>query len=215
MKRMMVSLMAVVLVLTMSVSVFAAGGFISSPSGRKGPELIDAAIVGCDGELILISYDERDQLSDDKREVFEESYQQIADNKDLSKVCEELKDLAEKLGIDVKDLAVSDLFYLDYTGCDDHEGHGPFTVKIRPEYVNNFVGLMAFVNGEWVLVDGAKVVNGVLTFTGDHYGPYAIVLNTGLSPETGDSFPWIYVVLMGVSAVGLTAVLVALKKKTA
>lgn len=213
MKKMMACMMVVVLVLTMSVSVFAAGGFISSPSGKKGPELVDAVIEGCEGDIVLTPYSEKDSLDDAEREELEEAYRQISENKDLSEICEDLKALAEKLGIDVEDLAVSDLFYLDYEGCDDHDGHGPFTVSIRPEIINNFAGLMVLVNGEWVLVEDAKIVDGVLTFTGNHYGPYAIVLNTAEAPQTGDSFPWIYVVLMGISVVGLTTVLVALKKK--
>ncbi len=213
MKKMMACIMAVVLVLTMGVSVFAAGGFISSPSSRKGPELINGVIKGCEGELVLTPYAEKHLLDEEDRLLIEEAYDQIAANKDLSKICEALKDLSKELGIDVKDLAVSDLFYLDYTGCDDHEGHGPFTVSIRPEIINNFAALMVLVDGEWVLVEDAKIVDGVLTFTGNYYGPYAIVLNTAVSPETGDAFPWIYVVLMGISVVGLTSVLVALKKK--
>lgn len=213
MKKMLSCVLALTLVFTMTVSVFAAGGFISSPSAQKGPKLIDAAIEGCEGDIILVPYSEKEELEDAKRKLLEAAYESIAQNKDLSKICDELKELADKLDIDVKDLAVSDLFYLDYEGCDDHEGHGPFTVSIRPEIINNFVALMTLVDGEWVIVDGAKIVDGVLTFSGDNYGPYAIVLNTGMNPETGDSFPWIYVVMMGISVVGLTAVLVALKKK--
>ena len=214
MKKVLICILAVVLTLSMTVSVFAAGGFISSPSGRKGPELIAGAIVGCEGELLLIPYAERDQLSDDACGQLEDAYGSIADNKDLSKVCGDLEKLAKQLGVNVKDLAVSDLFYLDYTGCTEHDGHDPFTATIKPETLNNFFALMTMINGEWVVVEGAKVVDGNLVFTGSNYGPYAIVLNTSVSPETGDSFPWVYVVMMAVSVVGLASVLAALKKKT-
>ena len=208
MKKLMVCGMAVLLVLTMTVSVFAAGNFVSSPSATDFPFLVDYAFTGdCDGELIVTPYSQRDTLDKDAKDLIEQCYEEIKDSKDLTKLFDMVKVPEGKSG-----LAVGDLFNIHFEGCKAHNEHNPFTATIKPSTLENFVAVVALVNGEWVVVD-SKVDGDNLVITSSYYGPYAILLSTETSPETGDSFPWIYVVLMGISVVGLTTVLVALKKK--
>lgn len=214
MKKIAVSLLSLVLVMSLSVSVFAAGAFLSSPSNNH-TELVDYDFTDddCDAILIITPYGERDTLDEDSRKILEEAYDQIAGTKNLGDLSDELKDLAEKLGVDVSNLAVSDLFNIGYEGCDDHTDHG-YTVKLKPEIVKNFVTVMQYVNGEWIVVENAKVEGGYLTMSSKYYGPVAIVVEKG-NTATGDSFPWIYLALMVVSAAGLVTVAVMSKKKTA
>lgn len=210
MKKMMVVLMAVLLVLTMTVSVFAAGNFVSSPSVQVGPTMVDYVFVGdCSGELVLTPYSNRNTLDADTLAQFEAAYNQIKDSKDLTKLFPGVKIPEGKAGV-----AVSDLFYLDYAGCDDHGDHNPFTATIKPEIIDNIAGVYALVNGEWVAVE-YKVDGENLVITSEHYGPYAVVVNTDGVPGTGDSFPWGYLVAMVVSAVGLVIIAFAFKKKAA
>lgn len=214
MKKIIVCLMALVLAVMLPVTAFAAGAFLSSPSNNAGTELIDYEFSdGCDATLIITPYDERDTLGEDARNLLEEAYDQIANNKNLGDLVEGLKEMAEKAGIDVSTLAVSDLFNIGYEGCDDHGDHS-YTVKLKPEILNNFFTVMQYVDGKWIIVENATVSGGYLTMTSKYYGPVAIVVEAG-NTQTGDSFPWIYLVLMAVSAAGLVAVSVMYNKKTA
>lgn len=209
MKKMMVSLLAIVLVLTMAVPVFAAGNFISSPSYRDCPQLVDYAFIGdCQGELLFTSYSDRDDLSAEEKALFEKAYQQIADSKDLKSLFAGIQ-----IPAGMQNLGVSDLFYVSYKGCDDHDGH-TFTATIKPEVIKNLAGVYVMVNGEWLAVD-YKVDGLNLVLNAEYYGPYAIVLGTDAVPGTGDSFPWGYLVAMVVSAAGLVVIAVASKKKVA
>lgn len=208
MKKMMVCVMAVILVLTMSISVFAAGNFVSSPSFTDYPVLVDAAFTGdCAGELIVTPYSQRDTLDEDAKNLIEKCYKDIKDCDDLTKMFHMVEVPEGKSGF-----VIGDLFNIHFEGCKTHYEHNPFTATITPSSLKNFVEVVALVDGKWVVVD-SKIVGDNLVITSSYYGPYAIVLSTDESPVTGDAFPWIYVVMMGISVVGLTAVLVALKKK--
>ena len=210
MKKIAVFLMTMVMVLTLTVSVFAAGNFVSSPSVQNGPSMVNYVFVGdCDGELVLTPYSSRDTLGDDAQENFENAYNQIKNSKDLTKLFPGVKIPEGKDG-----LAVGDLFYLDYTGCADHTGHSPFTATIKPEISGNIAGIYVFVNGEWIAVD-YKLDGENVVITSEYYGPYAIVVGTGSVPGTGDSFPWGYLVAMVVSAAGLVVIAFASKKNVA
>ena len=211
MKKMAISLLALALAVCMPLTAFAAGAFLSSPSNTT-TELVDYDFTdGCGATLIVTPYGERDTLDEDSRKTLEEAYGQIAGDKNLGNLSDELKDLAEKLGLDVTNLAVSDLFNIGYEGCDDHTDHS-YTVKLKPEILKNFVTVMQYVDGKWIVVENAKAEGGYLTMSSKYYGPVAIVVEKG-NTATGDSFPWIYLVMMVVSAAGLVAVSVMYKKK--
>lgn len=211
MKKMAISLLALALAVCMPLTAFAAGAFLSSPSNTT-TELVDYDFTdGCGATLIVTPYGERDTLDEDSRKTLEEAYGQIAGDKNLGNLSDELKDLAEKLGLDVTNLAVSDLFNIGYEGCDDHTDHS-YTVKLKPEILKNFVTVMQYVDGKWIVIENAKAEGGYLTMSSKYYGPVAIVVEKG-NTATGDSFPWIYLVMMVVSAAGLVAVSVMYKKK--
>lgn len=211
MKKMAISLLALALAVCMPLTAFAAGAFLSSPSNTT-TELVDYDFTdGCGATLIVTPYGERDTLDEDSRKTLEEAYGQIAGDKNLGNLSDELKDLAEKLGLDVTNLAVSDLFNIGYKGCDDHTDHS-YTVKLKPEILKNFVTVMQYVDGKWIVIENAKAEGGYLTMSSKYYGPVAIVVEKG-NTATGDSFPWIYLVMMVVSAAGLVAVSVMYKKK--
>ena len=211
MKKIAITLLALTLAVCMPLTAFAAGAFLSSPSNTT-TELVDYDFTdGCGATLIVTPYGERDTLDEDSRKTLEEAYGQIAGNKNLGDLSDDLKALAEKLGLDVTNLAVSDLFNIGYEGCDDHTDHS-YTVKLKPEILKNFVTVMQYVDGKWIVVENAKAEGGYLTMSSKYYGPVAIVVEKG-NTATGDSFPWIYLVLMVVSAAGLVTVSVLYKKK--
>lgn len=209
MKKVLVCVLTVVLALSMTVSVFAAGNFISSPSASDYPLMVDFAFTGeCEGELIVTPYSQRDTLEKDGKDLLEKCYNDIHDCDDLTKMFDMVEVPKGKSGF-----AIGDLFNIHFEGCKSHYEHNPFTVTITPSTLKNFVEVVAFVDGEWVVVD-SKVDGDNLIITSSYYGPYAIILSTEDSPQTGDNFPWVYVAMMAISVVGLASVLVALKKKT-
>lgn len=215
MKKIVTSVMVLALILSLGLSVFAApGGFLVSPGTKPTPTLVDGSITDCDGDLVVTPYSERHDLPDDERDLLEDAYDQIRDHKDLSDLCADLEEIAKENKDNVKRYAVSELFNVGYEGCDAHDNHTDYKAVLKPQSTKNFVALMALVDGEWVIVENAKVDGNHLVVEGAYYGPYAIVVDTG-SGATGDSFPWIYVVLMAVSAMGLVVLAIAYKQKKA
>lgn len=221
MKKAMVTLLAMVLVFSLSVTAMAAGGFISSPGVNNYPVLEEGGFTdeNCDGDIVLTPYADRGDLTDADRNEMEQARKEIEDADDLTDLCDGLKDAAKDKGAKDKNLAVSDLFHIGMENCGDHDEHGGFDIKLKPSTAKNFVALMKRVDGKWVIVKDAKVSGDHLLFSSDDFGAYAIVVNAGAgnvqSPETGDAFPWLYVVLMVVSAAGLVALFVVSKKKNA
>lgn len=223
MKKVLVLCLTLVMLFVFSVTALAApNGFVSSPSGQSAPTLEDYSNSDedCKGDVSITPYSNRDELNDDEKNTMNSAYDSIVDADDLADLNNELKALAEELGIPTDNLAVSDLFNVSYD-CDSHDGHGQFTITLKPETLQNFVGLMRFDGEKWVLVKGARVTNNatLLSFSLDEPSPLAIVVNAGAesigSPQTGDALPWVYVALIAVSVIGLAIVLPKLKKKEA
>lgn len=225
MKKVLAICLMIIFVLSTSVTAFAAvGGFVSSPSGNRAPELIDSSNESddCVSEPIITPYSERDTLSEKHSEEMEKAYEIIRNNPDLSKILGDLKKIADDKNIDVTKLAVSDLFNISYTDCDSHDGHGNFNITLKPDSLKNFVALMYFDGENWKLVDGARVSEDGkhLLFTTNYEGTFAIVTNTGAAsgatPQTGDnSKVMLYAVVMLVSAASLVVLWFILKKRTA
>ena len=72
---------------------------------------------------------------------------------------------------------------------------------------------MNYVNGEWVIVEGADLnADGDLVFTTENAGAYAVVVSTGAQP-TGDWVTYIAVAFFAVAAVAMAVVLVKTKKR--
>ena len=122
----------------------------------------------------------RDQLSDDKRQALEAAYAEIVGTEDLSTLNKKVKKMANKLGVDVSELAVSDLFDISMTECTDHAKHGKFDIVLNAETLENFVCLLHYYNGEWTVVKNAELSKeDYLEFSQAEFSPFAIVTYTG------------------------------------
>ena len=177
MKKLVSVVLAIVLAMTMCVSVLAApNGFVESPSNQKGPEIVDG-----DG-IVVTPFGDRDELPDDIREVLEEAYNSILNADNLGDLSEALEDLANELNVPVKNLVVSELFELSYESG-EQGSDGKLTVTLKDDSFKDFFGLIKYENGKWVLIEDAKVNGNKLTFTaGKLPAPFAIVVN----PDGGD-----------------------------
>lgn len=184
---MLVCLM-IILVLCTGANVFAAGAFVSSPSGNPAPVRVSfrANEGGCAGELVITAYSEKDNLDADTKAMLENAYASIVDTDDLTKLNADLANLVESKNIDSKDLAVSDLFDASVVGCNNHENHIGFNVILKANTLENFVGLLHMNNdGEWELVKDAKVTQNKenIEFSVDSFSPFAIVVNAAADVE--------------------------------
>lgn len=216
MKKILTIFMLSLLVFNLTVSSFAAdlGSFMQSPSSKRAPTLVSGGSDEhpCEKPLIITAYGDRDQLSEQLRKDIETFYSKIMGVQNLVAICPELREIANKQGIPSANLAVSELFDIsDSCGKVEKE----FDIVIKSETLDNFIGLIHYYNGEFVLVENAKVkeVDGELHlyFTTEGLSPFAIVVNTGDAIEPVDNS--ILVAVLTILAIAEGAVLVAILVK--
>ena len=179
MKKLLSVCLALVMVISFGVTALAEGGFVSSPSGNPAPEIVKPS----DGKIVITPYSNCGQLSEAERKNLEAAYNSINGTENLVDLNRGLKDIAKDKNIDPSNLAVSDLFNVSNNGAS-----GTHTLELKADTFKNFVALMVYVNGEWKIVDDAKLQGTNLVFTANYFGPYAVVVNTAddtKSPQTG------------------------------
>lgn len=219
MKKVLVLFLVAVMVASASISAFATdlGGFISSPSLKPAPELVSAENEdeACDAKLVITAYADRDTLSEKARKSIEEAYTIIRGTKDLSTLNEIVAKIAKQLGVEVTDLAVSELFDIDANGCTgEHDDHGHFDITLKAETLENFVCLLHYYNGEWRVIENALVTqNGEhLEFEEKEFSPFAIVVYTGDEdidvPVSGDDTKVGVIVAAAVAGVAVLSAIV-------
>lgn len=224
MKKVTAICLTLVMVMSLGIAAFAApGSFISSPSMNKAPILIgyENESSDCTAKLILTAYADRKTLPENLCAMIEKAYDMIVGTDDLSTLNSDVADLAKDAGVKVTALSVSDLFDLRYVDCSNHDLHGSFRIVIEPETLKNFVCLLHYYNGEWSIVDSAKVTNDgkYLEFTAKEFSPFAIVVKTDAEnvtpPYTGDnSAIFICSVVMAISVTTIVVLLATSKKRT-
>ncbi len=225
MKKVLVICLTLVMLVSMSLTAFAApSGFVSSPSGSDGPGVIafDPSDEDCNAELVITPYGDRNELPAALKNLFEKAYDEIVKSGDITKLNADFAKYVEGLNIDPKNLAVSDLFDIHATGCDYHDGHHDFDITLGADMLMHFVGLLHMNSkGEWEFVSDAKVTSNDehLEFSVEGFSPFAIVVDTtqpGGGPETGDSSNApIYAVVMFVSATALAVIIIMSRKQKA
>lgn len=221
MKKFFAICLALVMVFSLSVSVCAAtDSFVSSPSGNKAPviESFENESEDCTAGLEVIPFGDRNSLSDADKKEMEDAYNQIKNSTDLTDMFSGLNAVVDELDILPSDLKVSDLFHIDVTDCIEHDEHGAFKIKLSADTLKGFAGLIQYIDGEWKLIEGAKVEDGqYLIFTADELSTFAIVVDgtkaVTTSPQTGDPTLAIIAVVAGFALCALTATVAVNKKK--
>lgn len=213
MKKVLVFCLVLVMALSVSITAFAAGAFVSSPSRNDAPTLVGGKneSENCSAGLSINSYSDRNKLSDQDKKDIEQAYKDIATTDDLTKLNSDLSNLASQKNVKGTNLSVSDLFNVDYSNCDSHDGHGKFSIQLSADTLDNFFALMRFDGKDWHLVKDAKVENGNLVFTSEELGSFAVVVDA-TAPKTGNAVN-IYLIVTVALGIALTVVLVSLKKK--
>ena len=180
MKKILIVLVTLVMIATLCLPVMAEpGGFVSSPSKEQAPTIVGGENESpeCKAELSITSYADRNHLSEESRKAFESAYTSVLGAEKLNELNSAIVNIAEDAGFELSDLAVSDLFDISCSDCENHENHGKFSVKLRPESLEGFVCLIHYVGGRWKVVENARVAaDGVtLEFEEKEFSPFAII----------------------------------------
>lgn len=221
MKKLFAIILMAIMVSTMVFSASAApGSFIESPSLNKAPIIIEYYNEDgdCIGEIYVTSYGDRNVLELVERENLESAYDSIRNSTTVSVLIPDIVDVAEKLNVSPDNLAISDLFSISLDDCINHDEHGYFSIKLQPDTVENFVGLVYFENGEWHVVEDAKLDGDCVIFTTDVPRAMAIVVDVDNSiidvPVTGQIIPWILMGVIALSAAGIVVLVISYRKRT-
>ncbi len=219
MKKVLVICLTLLMLLSMSLTAFAdKGGFVASPSNNLAPEVVEiTSEKGFRVELIVTPYAQRNTLPAADQAEVNKAYSDIASTDDVTVLQEGLVKKAEAVGANPQDLAVSDLFHLTVRVIGEGTAEGPYSVKLRSDILENFVGLLHMRGGAWSVVEQAEVKGDILTFAVDDFSPFAVVVDTNPgSSATGDnSMPWMFAALALISGIGLIYCFVKSRKQTA
>ena len=196
-KKILAFVMAVAATFVCSASAFAANGEIVYSPSHHGPEA-DTSTSGSatagtttpststdqtgtaakneeQDKYRALGYSKRSSLTAKQRREFTKCYNDVKKHTDLTELTEDIADIAEEQGLDVSDLAVSDIFY---SVLPKNKESGT-RVRVKAPNLDKFVALLCYSNGEWSVVKDAKVnANGKLVFKTKKAAAYAIVIDT-------------------------------------
>lgn len=196
-KKILAFIMAVAATFVCSASAFAANGEIVYSPSHHGPEA-DTSTSGSatagtttpststdqtgtaakneeQDKYRALGYSKRSALTAKQRREFIKCYNDVKKHTDLTELTEDIADIAEEQGLEVSDLAVSDIFY---SVLPKNKESGT-RVRVKAPNLDKFVALLCYSNGEWSVVKDAKVnANGKLVFKTKKAAAYAIVIDT-------------------------------------
>lgn len=241
MKKVVVFCLALAMAVSMSLTVFAGPGiFVSSPSGNSAPMLAEYTpkTDGCTAKLVVTSYADRATLDDATRLQLEKAYEQISGSAD--EFTKALEQLAKDKNMEVSQLSASDLFDISYYDCGEHEDHEGFTITLKAETLDRFVGFMHMNGDAWEIINVSEYneEEETITFYVAKLSPFAIIVDNGSgdsttqtedntaqtdnkpgqtdndSAQTGDGSV-VYVGAMAVAAFAIVLAVVSMKKQKA
>ena len=207
MKKLFVVFMIVLLALSMSLPIFAnVGGFISSPSGHQAPEVIEAdnRSKKCEAVISVTAYAQRDTLPEESRIEIEQAYATIRGTEDVTTLSPDIVNYAAEAEVGTYELAVSDLFDITHSECAEHDKHKYFEIAIGTETMDKFVCLLHFKDGEWTVVESARLnrKKGMIEFEADDFSPFAVVVSVASEPAAKDNTALIIAISTGTPALG-------------
>lgn len=196
-KKILAFVMAVAATFVCSASAFAVNGEIVYSPSHHGPEADTSASGSATAgtttpststdqtgtaakneeqdKYRALGYSKRSALTAKQRREFIKCYNDVKKHTDLTELTEDIADIAEEQGLDVSDLAVSDIFY-SVLPKDKKSGT---RVRVKAPNLDKFVALLCYSNGQWSVVKDAKVnANGKLVFKTKKAAAYAIVIDT-------------------------------------
>ena len=230
MKKLISVLVVLVLCCSLVLPVFATTGeaFVPSISYKDGPDVDDAILdedgekEGVDGCVVVTTIEQAKEKTTDITQ----------DDRDLLiEVYEALKDGSMTLPID-GDYVIWELFDLsfEHEDCRVIEEHGHKDEKLKAEDTTltvtfdlgidpaEKITVLAYVDGEWVLVEAKNNGDGTLTCVFEDICPVVFCREKGFNdqiPQTGDEFGrnlGLWIALMVVSAAAIVVLVISRRK---
>ena len=168
-----IQLICVLLVVAMLAVPASAAGFTPSVEQKGAPTVKEAGVT-------VTALADLSKAPAEVKKIVEEAAKVITDAKSLEEAVPTLADTLKAMNTTVKasDLVVRDLFYvaLDKELAEGEEKE--LTFKAEGISADDFLMVMVFVDGEWVIVDAEKVevsANGEVKVMFDVVGPIAFV----------------------------------------
>lgn len=168
-----IQFVCVLLVVAMLAVPVSAAGFTPSVEQKGAPTVQEAGVS-------VTSLADLSKAPAEVQKVVEEAAKVITDAKSLEEAVPTLADTLKAMNTTVKasDLVVRDLFYvaLDKELAEGEEK--TLTFKAEGVSADDFLMVMVFVDGEWVIIDAEKVevsAKGEVKVTFDVVGPIAFV----------------------------------------
>ena len=195
MKKIISVLLIAMLLCSLSVSAFA-DNFVNSVVNAGDTQI--AEIVDADGQNVaeaieIVAVNEaEDKLEEEEQKTLDEAVETLKSAENLAEVNAELKEAAGD-----KSVVVSDIIYISPKA----EVKFPLELKLENKNANDIIGILQYVDGEWVWVD-FEVVDGKLVFTVDQLGVFAFIMagEPATSAQTGESFPVVFAAAAAVLA---------------
>ena len=170
MKKVLSCLLAVLLLVSLSVSAFAAEEVVPSVEAEEQvPEVVEAT--DADGNdvtsaIVITDYEDRETLPEEAQEQLEAAFEALQDLPALIEANDELKELLDGAEVDVESL-----FDISFT---DDSVVPPVDLKLELDNPDNFAALLHFVDGEATLVE-VEQEDEFLTLVLEEAGIYAIL----------------------------------------
>lgn len=176
MKKFLSCLLVVLLLASLTVSAFASEAE-KTPSAEKPeePTIEDVYPVGnpedeeTDALIVLTLDKDKANLSESKREVYEEATEKLMD---LDAVVAETEGL--EAAIDGREVGVSAMFDISVVEGREDEVGFPLVIKLKIPSPESFVALLQYEDGMFVLLE-TELEDDILTFTVEHLCPFAII----------------------------------------
>ena len=199
----------------LSFSAFAsAGGFVESPSAKTAPTLVDVEKENdsCTANFYITAYINRSSLSAEHKAALEAAYTSISTADDIGSLDESVEELADSLKVNSNVLSVSDLFFVGYNNCDDHDEHGKVGIIVSSVSTENFAGAMQYGEDGWEVITSYIDDEGRIVFVTDADAPIAFMVHDG-SAVSGCRFPW-WILLIILLLIIITAVCYYIHRRT-
>lgn len=191
MKKLLTTLLMTLILITGIITPVFSDTFVPSIGVRDDVQIVSDTIIEyddeCSDELIITPYIRRlDIKSQESEQLLEESYAQILNVDDISKLCEDLTPIAHTLGVETEDLVVRDLFDItayEYHTSDHHNDRDhniPYDITLKVDSLENFVALMVYYDNQWHIVEDVEVIKdeNLLHFLTNELSPFALIVAT-------------------------------------
>jgi len=203
MKKILACMLAVVMLVSCSMTAFAAtNDYVPSIEIKPGPEVIEqetddgrpgmGIIVMPNGEqipvpggsIIITPIVDKDKADQDIRDALEEAFSNIKDAGGLDELVKDLQDILDKIanGTDVDDLVITDIFHIFLS--DEYneylEKGGKLHIKLQG--VDGLIAALQNAGGKWGVLFGDMFIDngdGTYTLVIDKMGVYALFRDAG------------------------------------